>query len=90
LFFAYQQHLYQPGLTLAAVGLMDQRSLVRSEHSVLPRGVHWLQSGVAKFQPALNQLRLADADSTKVSYDFLVIATGIELRFDLVRFRDMP
>lgn len=41
-----------------------------------------LQSAVRTFTPINNKLQLQNGQS--VSYDFLVLATGIELRFDMV------
>ena len=79
-----QKHYYQPGLTLAAAGFMSHGALIRNESSVLPRGVDWLQDDVQKFMPIENRLGLAGGQ--KISYDFLVIATGIDLRFDMVHF----
>jgi sulfide:quinone oxidoreductase len=55
---------------------------MRWEHSLLPSGVDWIRSGVQQFLP--NQSRLLLEDGQIVTYEFLVIATGIELRFDMV------
>uniref|UniRef100_A0A183BLZ5 Pyr_redox_2 domain-containing protein n=1 Tax=Globodera pallida TaxID=36090 RepID=A0A183BLZ5_GLOPA len=39
-----KDHYYQPGLTLAAAGLMSFEQLHRDESSVLPHGVNWFQN----------------------------------------------
>ena len=61
---------------------MQLESLIKEEKDVLPSGVKWIQSSVDEFNPSKNQLKLSNGET--VDYDFLVIATGIELRFDMV------
>ncbi|KAL3123195.1 hypothetical protein niasHT_010365 [Heterodera trifolii] len=75
-------HYYQPGLTLAAAGLMGFEQLHRDECSVLPHGVKWFQKPVHHLHPDSNELFLENGQA--ISYDFLVLATGLELRFDLI------
>jgi len=78
-----KEHYYQPGFTLVAGGIMQLESLIREEKDVLPSRVKWIQSSVDEFNPSKNQLKLSNGET--VDYDFLVIATGIELRFDMIK-----
>uniref|UniRef100_A0A183CBY2 Sulfide:quinone oxidoreductase, mitochondrial n=1 Tax=Globodera pallida TaxID=36090 RepID=A0A183CBY2_GLOPA len=74
--------LLQPGLTLAAAGLMNFEQLHRDESSVLPHGVNWFQNSVQRLLPESNELLLDNGQA--ISYDFLVLALGIELRYDYI------
>jgi sulfide:quinone oxidoreductase len=46
------------------------------------RDVNWDQTAVASFNPDANEITLADGRD--VSYDYLIVAPGIQLRFDLI------
>ena len=61
---------------------MKLKNLIRQEKDVLPSGIKWINSSVDEFNPSNNQLKLANGET--VDYNFLVIATGIELRYDMV------
>uniref|UniRef100_A0AC34GX22 Peptidase S1 domain-containing protein n=1 Tax=Panagrolaimus sp. ES5 TaxID=591445 RepID=A0AC34GX22_9BILA len=78
-----KQHYYQPGFTLVGGGFMTLEQIVRSEDSLIPKNVKWIQSSVAEFQPEQNKLNLND--NTAVRYDYLVIATGLQLRYDIIK-----
>jgi hypothetical protein len=49
---------------------------------VMPKGVTWLKEKAATFQPDKNEVTLASG--TVVSYDYLVVAPGIQLDWDAV------
>uniref|UniRef100_A0A7E4VXU3 Sulfide:quinone oxidoreductase, mitochondrial n=1 Tax=Panagrellus redivivus TaxID=6233 RepID=A0A7E4VXU3_PANRE len=76
-------HYYQPGFTLVGGGLMKLDSLIRSEESVLPQGVNLIRSKLSRFEPENNKLHFEE--SPPLAYDYLVIATGVELRYDLIK-----
>lgn len=70
-------HYYQPGWTLVGAGVFDAASTARTLASVLPRGVHWLQSAVAAFEPERNAVVL---DGCRVvTYEQLVVCPGLKL-----------
>ncbi|WP_342462644.1 NAD(P)/FAD-dependent oxidoreductase [Methylobacterium sp. 092160098-2] len=73
-------HYYQPGWTLVGGGIFDQAKTARAMASTLPTGAKWHQAAVAGFEPALNRLSLTDG--TRIGYDALVVAPGIELNWD--------
>ncbi len=71
------KHYYQPAWTLVGGGTFDINSTVRSEASVIPKGTEWVQKAVSTFQPDENQITCEDG--SKITYDFLVVAPGIQL-----------
>ncbi|MCH8497368.1 MAG: FAD-dependent oxidoreductase [Marinobacter sp.] len=80
---AREAHYYQPGLTLVAVGAWkDVNKLVDKNERYLPRSVKWVKESVAAFDPDHN--RVFTHSGTSVPYDYLLVATGVEIRFDLV------
>ena len=78
-----EKHYYQPAWTLVGAGVFDIRKTVRPESSVIPRGAKWIRQKVAYFEPQQNRLTLADG--TLISYDFLVVAPGIQLNWNEVK-----
>lgn len=77
------KHCYQPGLTLAAAGLMRFEKLFKDQINLIPRNVDWYKDHVTKFHPERSEITLSDG--RVMSYDFMVIATGLELRYDLIK-----
>lgn len=70
-------HYYQPGWTLVGAGVFDPRTTARTMASVLPRGVHWIKSAVAAFEPDRNAVVL---DGCRVvRYEQLVVCPGLKL-----------
>lgn len=73
-------HYYQPGWTLVGGGAMDIASTAKPTEDVIPSGVVWLAEHAASFDPENNQVQLASG--TRVCYEQLVIAPGLELHWD--------
>lgn len=69
-------HYYQPGWTMVGGGVFAKEVTARPMASVLPPGVQLIKSAVAEFHPATNGLVLKDGRT--LSYDWLIVATGIE------------
>ncbi len=76
-------HYYQPAWTLVGGGTYRLDATRRMESSVIPRKVQWIQERVTEFHPEENFL-LTDA-GTKVTYDWLVVAAGIQIHWEKVR-----
>ena len=76
-------HYYQPLWTLVGAGVKPLDQSVRSMKDGLPPKVTWLQDSVTKFEPSDNSLVTSAGDVVK--YDWLVIATGLQLRFDKIK-----
>lgn len=75
-------HAYQPGWTMVGGGVFDAKVTLRSEASVIPKGVHWIKQAAVSFQPEDNQVTLADG--TAVRYEALVVAPGIRLAWEQI------
>ncbi len=73
---------YQPGYTLIASGVYNPEDVVYKKKDFIPDGVKWIQKSVSEFDPDNNAVVTNDGE--KVGYDFLVVATGIELNFEAI------
>ncbi|PKO66418.1 MAG: pyridine nucleotide-disulfide oxidoreductase [Betaproteobacteria bacterium HGW-Betaproteobacteria-16] len=73
-------HYYQPGFTLVASGIKPQDYVVSSTGSYIPAGVDWVAEKVAEIDPEGN--RIVTESGKAVPYDFLILATGLELHYD--------
>lgn len=78
-----EKHYYQPAWTLVGGGDYDVLKTVRPTESVMPPKAKWVKARCASFQPEENQITLADG--TKMTYDFLIVAAGIQLNWDKIK-----
>ncbi len=78
-----EKHYYQPAWTLVGGGVFDIQDTVRNEAEVIPSAAKWIKQKVTGFQPEQNAVSLGDGSS--VSYDFLVVAPGIQLNWSEVK-----
>jgi len=76
-------HYYQPGWTLVGGGLFTLEQTRRNEASLIPEGVTWIREGAAGFDPANNSLTTTGGQT--LSYDALVVATGMKLCWDAIK-----
>ena len=67
-------HVYQPGFMYIAMGGERAEKLQRSERSLLRNEVELIAANAISVDSAAGAVELADG--TKVSYDYLVLATG--------------
>ncbi|MEQ1682726.1 MAG: TIGR01244 family sulfur transferase [Burkholderiaceae bacterium] len=70
-------HYYQPGWTMVGAGIFDAAFTARTMASVLPRGVHWIKSAVAAFEPERDAVILDGCRVVK--YKQLVVCPGLKL-----------
>ncbi|MBE7518102.1 MAG: NAD(P)/FAD-dependent oxidoreductase [Thermoflexaceae bacterium] len=77
------KHYYQPLWTLVGGGDAKREATVHSEASVIPKGATWIRDAVTTFCPDENAL--VTAGGTKVSYDYLVVAPGMQLNWGAVK-----
>jgi sulfide:quinone oxidoreductase len=70
-------HYYQPGWTMVGGGIFDAASTAKTMGSLIPKGVHWIKSAVAAFEPANNAIILDGCRVVK--YDRLVVCPGLKL-----------
>lgn len=76
---ARKEHYYQPGFTLVAAGIKPQSYTVSSTTDYLPQGVEWINERVAEIDP--EGRKVVTESGKTVGYDFLVLATGLELNY---------
>lgn len=75
-------HYYQPAWTLVGGGLFDIDKTQRAMRAVIPQDAEWIQDGVARINPA--EKYLETREGRKISYDFLIVACGLVLRWDKI------
>lgn len=78
-----ENHYYQPAWTLVGSGVFDINKTVRPESSVIPKKATWIKQKAASFQPEANKVELANGEA--VSYDYLIVAPGIQLNWGAVK-----
>ena len=76
---ARERHVYQPGLTLVATGIWQPDKVLDSNARYLPDGVTWLRDNVQAYEPDQNRVRTVSGEV--VEYDFLVVATGLQVNY---------
>ena len=74
-----EKHYYQPLWTLVGGGASKKEVTERDQSSVIPEGVKWLKESVQSFSP--DNKTLTTHVGTKVSYDYLVVAAGIQVNW---------
>jgi sulfide:quinone oxidoreductase len=77
-----QTHYYQPLWTLVGGGRASLAETARPQSSVVPAGVAWIKAAATAVDPDQQVLTL-DVGA-EVSYDYLVLAPGIQLDWDTV------
>lgn len=77
------KHHYQPLWTLIGGGQSTPAQAVRSEASVMPKGVTWIRKSATAFDPDNNAVTLHDG--SQVEYDALVVCPGIQLDWNEMR-----
>ena len=75
-------HYYQPGYTLMGVGQTRLDKLTAAQKYLIPNGVRNIEGKVATFMPESNKVVLANG--RELSYEMLVITTGLQLRYDMI------
>ncbi|MCG7628594.1 bifunctional protein tyrosine phosphatase family protein/NAD(P)/FAD-dependent oxidoreductase [Epibacterium sp. MM17-32] len=75
-------HYYQPGWTMVGGGIFEARETAKTMGSLIPRGVAWIKSAVAAFEPDNNAVILDGCRVVK--YDRLVVCPGLKLDWDAV------
>lgn len=73
-------HAYQPGFLFIPFGDYQAGEVVKPRHRFIPAGVDFVLGQVDRVLPEQNAVALADG--TRLTYDFLVIATGTAPRPD--------
>jgi len=74
---------YQPGQTLVAAGIWDADDISYNRDDFVPDGVKVIEDKVIDFQPNKNEVTTASGQV--VSYDYLIVATGLQLDFERIK-----
>ncbi|KAI1319655.1 FAD/NAD(P)-binding domain-containing protein [Xylariaceae sp. FL0255] len=74
-----QTHHYQPGWTLVGSGLKSLQETQRPLSQVIPEAVKHYSLRVSSFDPENNAVKTAEG--VDVSYDYLIVAPGLETNF---------
>ncbi len=75
-------HYYQPGWTLVGGGVFHPEETSKTMGSLIPKGVYWIKSAVAAFEPKDNAVIL---DGCRVvGYKRLIVAPGIKLDWNRI------
>ncbi len=74
------KHYYQPIWTLVGGGVFPREVSVREQADFIPPGVTWIRDAAVSIDPA--QRVVTTRDGRPLSYDWLVVAAGIELHWD--------
>lgn len=77
------KHYYQPAWTLVGGGAYDIKKTVRDQADCIPEKAHWIKDRVVTFEPDQNALTCAD--SGRITYDYLVVAPGIQLDWGKIK-----
>lgn len=82
-----EAHYYQPGLTLVAVGAWrNVNKVVDRNDRYLPSSTKWIKDSVIEFDPDYN--RLLTETGQQIDYDYLLVANGVDVRYDLIEGMD--
>jgi sulfide:quinone oxidoreductase len=73
------KHYYQPLWTLVGGGLASKEESAHDEADVIPRGATWIKEAAIEFRPDQNVVVLASDEL--IGYNYLVIATGLQLNW---------
>lgn len=76
-------HYYQPAFTLVGAGAYALSDTRRATASLIPPGVAWIADAVTMLDPDKNAVQLKSGE--RLTYDYLVLCSGVELRWDLVQ-----
>jgi sulfide:quinone oxidoreductase len=76
------KHYYQPAWTLVGGGDYDINATVRPQSECMPKKATHIQARVTAFRPEEN---IVETDNGTFTYDYLVVALGIQLDWDKVK-----
>jgi len=75
-------HYYQPGWTMVGGGVFEVSTTAQTMGSLIPKGVHWIKSAVAAFEPQDDAVILDGCRVVK--YDRLIVCPGLKLDWNRV------
>ncbi|CAG9761849.1 unnamed protein product [Ceutorhynchus assimilis] len=75
-------HYYQPLFTLVGGGIEKMKDTRKYEEDLVPKNCTWLKDKAVDFNLKKNTVNTALGD--KIEYDYLIVATGIIPRYELI------
>lgn len=78
-----ENHYFQPLWTLVGGGVVDKKVTERKQSSLIPDGIVWIKEAVEAFFP--DEQSIVTASGNKLSYDYLVVAAGIQIDWHKVK-----
>ncbi len=78
-----EEHYYQPLWTLVGGGVMKKEVTMKKESKYIPKNVKWIKDYAEDIDPDANTVSLRNGGI--LSYEYLVIAPGIQLDWDKVK-----
>jgi len=79
-------HYYQPLWTLVGGGIVNKEASQKPMSSIIPHGVHWIKDSVQSIDPTKKTVLCQSGK--QISYDYLLVATGLKLDFDKIKGLD--
>ena len=70
-------HYYQPGWTMVGGGIFEPEDTAKTMASLIPKGVHWIKSGVTAFEPKNDTIILEGCRVIK--YGRMIVCPGLKL-----------
>lgn len=77
-----ENHYYQPMFTLIGGGMKQFNQSYRAMQSVLPTGAKWIKDKAVAFD--LNSNEVSTESGKNISYDMLLVASGLQLNYNKV------
>ncbi len=74
---------YQPGQTLVGAGIWEESDVIYKRDDYMPDGVKLIEDKVVDFDP--NNNKVTTAKGQVVTYDYLIMATGLQLDFERIK-----
>jgi len=78
----YPKHYYQPGFLFMPFGIYSGKQVIKPKRKFIPRGVHYFESEIDRIEAERNRVLLRS--DKQLSYDLLIIATGVKTAPDQV------
>lgn len=75
-------HYFQPAWPLVGSGEEKLEATRKPTEKVIPKSARWMQAAVENVDPIKREVT---ADGTVISYDYLIVALGIELNYDAIK-----
>lgn len=75
-----ETHYYQPGFLFIPFGIYSKEDVIKPKKIFFPKETNVISSDIDRINPEKNEVYLQNGE--KLTYDYLIIATGSEIRPD--------